>query len=616
MTEHFNAESAVEKAKARLLVLREQAAARVADQKEAIRARTIMVPPLSVSGGNTGNTGTALGWRIDDSKPWNERQNAGIHAFLGGKSFCYIGSAGTGKTSGLKGMVNSALLNNIVSYIRPEEATKWLKPGRPGIVLTSFTNMAVRQIAKHFSNDITCITLHKLLEYAPVFYELTAEDGTVRKTMRFEPSRNRFNKLPRSLRTIIIDEGSMVSVDLVNQLVDALPDPASVQWVIIGDLNQLPPTYGGPILGKKLLELPIIELTEVYRQALESPIIDLALKVKDGKAIPVSATGGKIVIDKGEQGKLTIHPWSKALKFDDALQLACDFCKAAVQQNQYDPYKDMILCPQNVSFGVLEINQQLADWMGRQRDAKVYEVVAGFKTHYFAVGDKLLVHKREAIIQRIQWNRNYSGKRPVNPDLYKLDRWGGAIKRAAPDTSKSEAWELENADTDVDAILQSLMSTMTTVEDRKASSSHTIKVRFINGGDPTKWTDKDSAETDEDYEDYTLESAGEVNETLFGYACTVHKSQGSEWRRVFLILHSSLHQMCSRELVYTGITRAAKELYIICEPDRGMKAGTLTKAAKSPRLKGDTLEEKLVSLKAKFDQEAAEKRQNLIEEES
>ena len=58
--------------------------------------------------------------------------------------------------------------------------------------------------------------------------------------------------------------------------------------------------------------------------------------------------------------------------------------------------------------------------------------------------------------------------------------------------------------------------------------------------------------------------------------------------------------------MYTGMTRAKNELYMIVEPDRGMKSGTLSSSAKKPRLKGNTLAEKLVSLKERFDKEARE----------
>ncbi|TMQ90246.1 hypothetical protein FGG75_25280, partial [Escherichia coli] len=69
--------------------------------------------------------------------------------------------------------------------------------------------------------------------------------------------------------------------------------------------------------------------------------------------------------------------------------------------------------------------------------------------------------------------------------------------------------------------------------------------------------------------------AGEVNDMLFGYGVTIHKSQGSEWRRVYCLFHYSHASQVSREMLYTAVTRAREELYIICEPDRGIKPGTI-----------------------------------------
>lgn len=589
--------TAIEKAKARLAELKAAKLATLAQQQASINQHRLTATAAAA------NLANSI-WKIDQSRDWNAEQALAITTGLERKSFCLIGAAGTGKTSTLKGLVNSLMMNSLLPIISGPESTKTLAPGKPGIVLVSFTNMAVRQIAKHFSKDITCVTIHKLLEYAPVYYEVDDPvTGLPKKTMRFEPSRNRYNPLPRSLRTIVVDESSMVGTDLIDQVWDALPDPEAVQWIFLGDLNQLPPVYGKAILGRKLLTLPTVELTRVYRQALESPIISIAIDIKDGKAIPVTE---KQVIDKGEHGKLTIHPWSKPIKDEDACTLASNFCKAAIRDHHLDPFQDIILIPKNVAFGTLELNLQIADWMGRQRDAKVFEVIAGFNTKYLAPGDKVLVRKREAIITDIIYNSSYSGKRPMNPTIWKMDRWGGATKH--PNAS-TPTWEEQNADTDVDAILASMAATHTEVEDRKHASSHTIIVRFINGTDPRQWSKDDSAETDELYETAHLDTAADVNEMLFGYAVTVHKSQGSEWRKVFLFLHQSHSQMCSRELVYTAITRAAKELYVICEPDRGAKVGTLTKAAKSPRLKGNTLAEKLVSLKEAFDKEEQESEQ-------
>jgi ATP-dependent exoDNAse (exonuclease V) alpha subunit len=90
----------------------------------------------------------------------------------------------------------------------------------------------------------------------------------------------------------------------------------------------------------------------------------------------------------------------------------------------------------------------------------------------------------------------------------------------------------------------------TSDEDRVKTASHIVRLRMID--------------TDEEVE---LESASELNALILGYALTVHKAQGSEWRKVFLVFHQSHATMILRELLYTGVTRAREELYVICEPE-------------------------------------------------
>ena len=357
--------TALERAKARLLEIKAAKAATLSSMSELLEEKLGVTPGAGAGAGATSSMEVPslhlLGWKIDDSRPWNAKQLAAINSGLAGKSFCLIGAAGTGKTSTLKGLVNSLVSNNMLPFISGGDSSKVMSIGKPGIVLTSFTNMAVRQIAKHFSKDVTTSTIHKLLEFAPVYFEIEKADGTIAKSMEFRPARNRLNPLPRNLRFIVVDESSMVQTDLIDQLIDALPNPETVQWIFLGDLNQLPPVYGQAILGKKLLELPIIELTEVYRQALLSPIISLATKIKDGLSFPL---GENFTDDGKEHGLLVIKPWSKSISADDALNKAQNFTKAMINEGLFNIYKDMILCPYNVNFGVIELNLSIADWLG------------------------------------------------------------------------------------------------------------------------------------------------------------------------------------------------------------------------------------------------------------
>jgi ATP-dependent exoDNAse (exonuclease V) alpha subunit len=529
---------------------------------------------------------------------WNPEQLNAIKYGMDRKSFCLIGAAGTGKTTTLKGLLKELMAANKCPPL--EAGTKHLSAASPGIALVSYTRRAVRNIAKQMPEDLKphCLTIHKLIEFEPEMYEKEVfdEQGVyigMRPTMRFAPQRTRFNPLPRNLTTIVIDEASMVSIELFDLLCEALPNPRNVQFIILGDLNQLPPVYGQAILGKMLLEKPIIELTQVYRQALESPIISLALAVKnenfkefnnDCNNGTFKVTGGagtidarkvektKIVIEREGRGKVTLHPWKTKWEQDDALTAIKGQINAWITSGEYSPDEDLILCPWNQSFGTDEINKSIANKLGRMRNADVYEIIAGYNKYYFAVGDKLMIDKQEALILKIERNPKYAGKRP-GPHSPFLDRWGCYQKAV-----QAEADDIDMSDADIDALLES----MSVADERTTEASHIIRVKMLDSD-----------------EEVSISKSATINGSSFGYAITVHKAQGSECRKVFFLTHYCHSAMLMRELVYTAITRAAEELYIVMSPEM------LNTAAKRPRIKGNTLAAKLAWYQSKMDERMA-----------
>jgi exodeoxyribonuclease V alpha subunit len=85
------------------------------------------------------------------------------------------------------------------------------------------------------------------------------------------------------------------------------------------------------------------------------------------------------------------------------------------------------------------------------------------------------------------------------------------------------------------------------------------EVRRIAAG--TTWVTidgRDVAYTPENLEDLTL-----------AYACTIHKSQGSEFPAVVVVLAAAHHVLLDRALLYTAITRA-KRLAVIVGDDRAI----------------------------------------------
>jgi ATP-dependent exoDNAse (exonuclease V) alpha subunit len=456
-------------------------------------------------------------------------------------------------------------------------------------VIISFTNKAVNNIKKFLPSELQkhCLTIHSLLEFKPLrsFDELEVQEREVNGN--FLPTYFKGYKLPH-ISIVIVEESSMVGhEDHWKWIMDALPRPQETQFIFLGDINQLPPIFGPSVLGFKLLELPTVELTHVYRQALESPIITLAHKIREGrgvgKLVPVDEHGvGGFLDDRGAHGKVTIHPWKKKVEPVVGCKTVQNFVSGLHKRGEYDPETDIILCPFNKTFGTIELNKGIADYFGKLRDALVWEVCSRGMFSYWAVGDRVLVDRQEAVITEIQETPNYSGRMPDEPSRT-LNRWG-------KDPKRKRAEREEDADKSIlIAKGHDVLDTMEVGDDAEAgknTASHTITVEFCDTGIKR-----------------VLSSSGDVNAMVFAYALTVHKSQGSEWRKVFIFLHYSHNTMLTRELMYTAVTRARQELFIICEPDR-MVSGTsiynsLTRAAKSPEIHGVTLAEKAEYFKQK-----------------
>jgi exodeoxyribonuclease V alpha subunit len=351
----------------------------------------------------------------------------------------------------------------------------------------------------------------------------------------------------------------MIGTDLHQEVINACPH--SVQFIYLGDIQQLPPVFGPAILGFKLLELPVVELTEVYRQALESPIISLAHRILSGNPIP-----SKEFDSWKREGQMTIRGWKKKIHADEAVITLGSVFKQFCDTGIFNPEDDIILIPFNKACGTGELNRIIANHLSKKRGETTWQIIAGFNKVHLSVGDRVLYEKEDAVIIKIEKNLSYSGAMPL-PESKTLDYWGHDPVMHSHSTG------------DDDDAMDFLLAQTAAAEDkaeRVKKASHKITVLL-----------RDSEQ------EVTIDSAGDINSLLLGYCLTVHKSQGSEWSRVFLCLHQSHATMVQRELLYTAVTRAREELYIICESD------SFINGIKSQRVKGNTLAEKSEYFKGK-----------------
>jgi exodeoxyribonuclease V alpha subunit len=109
---------------------------------------------------------------------------------------------------------------------------------------------------------------------------------TIHRLLMYDPVENRFVKNrddPIDADVVIVDEASMVDVVVMYHLVQALPPKARL--VLVGDRFQLPSVGPGNVLADLIDSggIRTYELTEVFRQAAQSPIIRNAHRIRHGE---------------------------------------------------------------------------------------------------------------------------------------------------------------------------------------------------------------------------------------------------------------------------------------------------------------------------------------------
>lgn len=185
-----------------------------------------------------------------------ETQVKAIETALHSPAMILTGGPGTGKTTVINGFVEVyAELHGL--SLDPNEYAKKKEPFP--IILAAPTGRAAKRMSE--ATGLPAMTIHRLLGF-------TGQEKDEETEREIEG------------RLVIIDEMSMVDTWLGHQLMKALSD--DVQILFVGDQDQLPSVGPGQVL-KDMLdsgEIPVVELTEIYRQSAESTIIKMAHMIK------------------------------------------------------------------------------------------------------------------------------------------------------------------------------------------------------------------------------------------------------------------------------------------------------------------------------------------------
>src|SRR5213075_416943 len=226
------------------------------------------------------------------------------------------------------------------------------------IALCAPTGRAAKRLSE--STGLEAKTIHRLLETDP-------------KTGGFR----RNEEAPLDCDLLVVDETSMIDVPLMRAVLRALPDSAAL--LLVGDVDQLPSVGPGQVLADIIASgaVPVVRLTEVFRQAAQSRIITSAHRINQG-SIP----------DLSPPETESDFYFVQADDPDTAVARIIELVKTRIPKRfGLDPIRDIqVLCPMNRGgVGARSLNIELQAALNPAGDRKVERF--GWT---FAPGDKVM----------------------------------------------------------------------------------------------------------------------------------------------------------------------------------------------------------------------------------
>ncbi len=283
-----------------------------------------------------------------------ENQYKAVMETLQHGALVVTGGPGTGKTTTIKTIIN------VLEHLDNE------------ILLCAPTGRAAKRMTE--TTGIPAQTIHRLL--GVTFGESTNRNQSFEKN----------EENPLECDVLIIDECSMIDIMLMFYLLKAVAHGTRI--ILVGDVDQLPSVSAGNVL-KDIIDsdvIPVVKLTEIFRQAKESDIVTNAHKINTG-LYPVLRKDSKDFF------------FVKRNNVDDVAHTICDLVLNRLPKFlDCNPLDDIqVLTPmKKTAIGVFNLNSLLQNMLNPPSPSKKEK---DFRNGILRVGDKVMQIKNNYNIQ-------------------------------------------------------------------------------------------------------------------------------------------------------------------------------------------------------------------------
>jgi exodeoxyribonuclease V alpha subunit len=421
------------------------------------------------------------------------------------KNFLLIsGGPGTGKTT---------TVGNIITLLLKADNNTKIKLLAPTGKAADRLNESIRIYKQTSENKVDKTILNSIEENAETIHRFL---GINSYKLRYDSAN------PAPYNVLVVDEASMIPLPNFYLLFNAVHDECKI--ILMGDKDQLTAVENGDVLN---------DLTKVsHINEFSSKFTDFAAEATDGK-INLNQTQNDNILND-----LTVQlEYSWRFSENSGIALLSSIVNNITSPSETDKVFNILKSSEfsDIKYHNLETEEKFHNFLNN-------EIITNFETYKNAVENNNIELAFNAITDYkilCALNKTAYGVKEINPLIEKTlfrKNSGHLFYHGKPVMIIENDYRLGLFNGDIGIIFHN-------------NNTGNLEVYF-----------KDSGEKSDSFKTFSPYS---LNGFITAFAVTIHKSQGSEFNNVLIILPPDDNRILSKELIYTAVTRAKKSCTIV-----------------------------------------------------